>query len=220
MHNLRANLKYYGRRKQGRFSEAVEAFDEIMADMKKAGDINRLMLMEAKARRLYYAMFNEIISDRAFAFTVRSKRPPKDPINALISFGNVWLYSRVASEIAKTSLDARIGFLHATGDRGESLNLDIAEIFKPLIVDRSIFTLINKGMMDADRHFRKVENEGVYLGFEGKRIFLQELESKLNLTQMSGGRSMTYLSRIKEEIGKINRLVVAGKEYRAYRYEG
>lgn len=120
-----------------------------MADMKKAGDINRLMLMEAKARRLYYAMFNEIISDRAFAFTVRSKRPPKDPINALISFGNVWLYSRVASEIAKTSLDARIGFLHATGDRGESLNLDIAEIFKPLIVDRSIFTLINKGMMDA-----------------------------------------------------------------------
>ena len=212
LHNLRANLKYYGRRKEGRFSEAVDIFDDIFEDMKKAKDINNLMLKEAKARRLYYSMFNEIITDKAFAFTARTKRPPKDPINALISFGNVWLYSRVASEIAKTSLDMRIGILHATCDRGESLNLDIAEIFKPLIVDRSIFTLINKGMIDADRHFRKVDNEGIYLGFEGKRIFLQELESKLNLAQVSGGRSMTYLSRIKEEIGKINRLVAEGKE--------
>ena len=103
------------------------------------------MLVEARARELYYRMINEIISNEDFHFTIRTKRPPKDPINALISFENVYLYNRIATEINKTSLDIRIGFVHFTTNRSQSLNLDLADIFKPIIVDRVIFSLINVG---------------------------------------------------------------------------
>lgn len=219
LHNIRANLKYYGRRKAGGFKEVVKELDNIYIKMEKAGGVNKLMLLEAEARRIYYGMFNAIMGNGAFTFTVRTRRPPMDPVNALVSFGNMCLYGRIATEIAKTSLDVRIGFLHATGDRSMSLNLDIAELFKPVIVDRSIFTLVNKGMLDGDRHFRRdPENGGVFLNTEGKGIFLKELETKLNLSREAGGRSMTYMSRIKAEIGKINKTVMTGEVYKPYRY--
>lgn len=88
--------------------------------------------------------------------------PPKDPINTLISFGNTYLYNRIATEIEKTSLDLRIGIVHSTTTRSRTLNLDVADIFKPIIVDRAIFTIINKRMISATEHFEKVENGGIY----------------------------------------------------------
>lgn len=219
MHNILSNLKYYGRRKEGEFVESITEIENIVADIKRTDSINALMLLEAKARRIYYSMFNLIIGNGDFAFAKRTKQPPMDPLNALISFGNVFLYNRVATEIAKTSLDIRVGFLHATGDRSRSLNLDISEVFKPLIVDRTIFTIINRRMIDAYEHFRKCDDDGIYMNTEGKAIFLQELENKLNLVRQEGGKSMTYLSRIKEEIGKINRMVHNGTTYKPYKYK-
>ena len=86
-------------------------------------------------------------------------------------------------------------------------------------MDRSIFTVVNRRMLNARDHFQVNEDGGVYMNVYGKQIFLKELESKMNLVQSDGGKSMTYLSRIKEEIGKINRMVVKGEEYTPYRYE-
>ncbi|MDL0298323.1 CRISPR-associated endonuclease Cas1, partial [Clostridioides difficile] len=69
--------------------------------------------------------------------------PPKDPVNALMSFGNSIMYTNVLSEIYKTQLDPTISFLHEPSTKRFSLSLDIAEIFKPIIIDTIIFSLIN-----------------------------------------------------------------------------
>ena len=219
MHNLRANLRYYQKKRKSEvFQDTIEKFGSTISEMNEARDIDRLLMLEARARQMYYAMFNEIIEDKRFAFSIRTRRPPKDPINTLISFGNTYLYNRFATEIAKTSLDVRIGFIHAAGRRDQTLNLDLAELFKPIIVDRAIFTLVNKHMLNVNTCFEAVAEEGVYLNQEGKRIFLRELDNKVYSKQTEGNLSVTYEARIREEVQKILRFVTKDEAYKPYKY--
>ncbi len=207
MHNMRANLRYY---KKHRESENIISnilkISNIITEMNQASNIDELMLIEAHGHQIYYECFNDILDNPSFLFVRRSKRPPKDAINSLISFGNVYMYNRIAMEIRKSMLDIRVGFLHATNQRSESLNLDIAEIFKPVIVDRVIFSMINKNMINVDRHFDNI-NSGIYLNKQGKIIFLEELERKLYTVITINDGVMTYDRVIKNEIKKIKQSI-------------
>ena len=87
----------------------------------------------------------------------------------------MFLYQRIATEIHKTALDIRIGFVHASNSRNETFNLDIAEIFKPIIVDRAIFTVIHNLMITKKEHFYVNENGAVLLNKIGKKIFISFL---------------------------------------------
>ncbi len=218
MHNLRANLRYYQKHNNGAYQSAIKTFSGIIQNMNEAKTVNELMLLEGRARQIYYRMFNEIIGNPEFYFEQRSKRPPKDPINAMISFGNVYLYNRFATEIHKTSLDIRIGLLHSTSSRSETLNLDLAELFKPIIVDRAIFTLINKKMIRAKEHFEMTDHGGVYLNRMGKRLFLEEIEKKLYQTIQYHGQKRTYEYLIREEVQKVLRLMLHAESYKPYKY--
>ena len=115
-------------------------------------------------------------------------------------------------------MDIRIGFVHATNNRSESLNLDIAEIFKPIIVDRAIFTVIHNMEINAKEHFEREESGGIYLNKEGKRIFIQELERKLYQKLTVGGKTMTYDSLIRNEIRKVVNLVQHDERYKPFKY--
>lgn len=219
LHNKRSNLKYYERHhSHENLKNGIKAFSEWITEMNEATDVPMLLTIEARARQLYYSLFHEIIDDPTFRFTKRTRRPPKDPLNALISFGNVFLYNRIATEIQKTSLDIRIGFVHATNRRSQSLNLDIADLFKPLIVDRAIFTIINRHMIHASEHFEKTEDGGIYLNKEGKQIFINELENKVYQKQTEENQPRTYDTRIREEIHKIFRFVCYDEKYKPFKY--
>ena len=217
--NLRANLRYYAKtRHSEKLADGIEILTGIMQTMKECVSIDQLMLLEARGRQIYYTMFNEILQNPSFVFVNRSRRPPRDPLNAMISFGNTYLYQRIASEIEKTSLDIRIGFLHSTNKRSQSLNLDVAELFKPLIVDRAIFTLINKRSIDVSCHFQKMENGGIYLTSDGLRLYLSELNRKVEQYQIVNGRPLSYGERIRIEVRKLSQYVKSGIPYKAYRY--
>lgn len=163
-------------------------------------------------------MFNEIIHVSGFEFTKRTRRPPKDALNAMISFGNTILYNRIAMEIHKTSLDIRIGVIHATNNRSQTLNLDIADLFKPILVDRTIFTLINRRVINIDRDFEKNEDGSVYFTNIGKRIFIGEFNRKLYQKLTENGRTISYDTKIKEEIRKLTRHFIHGEKYKPYKY--
>lgn len=107
--------------------------------MNEADSIEQLMLIEARMREAYFSCFDMIIRADDFSFVKRSRRPPRNEVNAMISFGNTVLYGYISNIIMRTDLDVRIAFLHSANRRPESLNLDIAELFKPVIVDRLIF---------------------------------------------------------------------------------
>jgi CRISPR-associated endonuclease Cas1 len=186
--------------------------------MNEATDMTELLMIEARNRQQYYRCFNEIIKSEGFLFEKRTKRPPRDPLNAMISFGNVCLYQRIATELYKHQLDIRIGFLHATNNRSQSLNLDIAELFKPIIVDRTIFTLINKGMIHPVSDFESTSEGGIYLNSHGKSIFLQEYENKLYQKVTQNDTKVTYDTLIRQETRKIFRTIHYGENYKPFKY--
>jgi CRISPR-associated protein Cas1 len=176
--NILKNLKYYQRRHEERLSFTIEYIEEKLKEVESKKDISSLMQLEGDVRKTYYESFNLIIE--GFHFEKRTKNPPKNPLNAMISFGNALLYTTVLSEIYRTHLDPRIGYLHETNQRSFTLNLDIAEVFKPIIVDRVIFQLINKRQIQ-EKHFDQAI-DFVHLNEKGREIFVQTFEEKLKTT--------------------------------------
>ncbi len=180
LHNQRENLRYFCKHnKKESLKKAIEYMSDSINEMKKSVSINQLLTIEARAKQKYLQSFDDMIENEEFIFEKRTRRPPMNEVNALISFGNTFLYRRIANEIYKTALDIRIGLVHSANSRSESLNLDIAEIFKPIIVDRAIFTVIHNSQINKKLHFEVEDNGGVYLNNNGKRIFIKELEKKL-----------------------------------------
>jgi CRISPR-associated protein Cas1 len=171
------------------------------------------MAFEGQIKQTYYSAFNEIIKNPDFSFIIRTRRPPNDYLNALISFSNSIIYTMVLSEIYQTHLDPRIGYLHTTNFRRFTLNLDVAEIFKPVIGDRTILSSINKGII-AHKDFDKSLN-GIVLNDSGKKKFLQLLEGRIKQTirHHSLKKQVSYRRLIRLELYKIEKHLMEEKEY-------
>lgn len=214
-------LKYYQNRvktNNEKFKEMILDFQSSRTKLEQWTRVEEMMSTEGHVREKYYSMFDDILNhNRDFLFEKRSKRPPLNRLNAMISFGNQICYTTVLSEIYKTYLDPRIGFLHATNFRRFSLNLDVAEIFKPIMVDRLIFTLVNKKMItkkDFDKHM-----EGILLSEEGRKKFIEELDKRMKTTvnHRHLGKSVSYRRLIRLELYKIQKHLLGEKEYEPYR---
>ena len=172
-HNMRANLRYYARRGISGLDTCISYISGCISEMNEEKDVNALMLIEARAHKSYYASFANILVGKHFDFSVRTRRPPKDRGNAMVSFGNAVLYNYILQCIWRTSLDPKIGIVHATNRRSHSLNLDTADLFKPVVVDRVIFSLVNRHEMDYESHFVEQNGGGVLLSRDGKRVFIE-----------------------------------------------
>jgi CRISPR-associated protein Cas1 len=213
--NIRQVLRYYINR--GKELKEVEENIRILEErIGYCRDIEELMAIEGNIRDYYYRAFDVILGKAEFAFEQRTKRPPKNYLNTLISFGNSLLYTIILSEIYKTHLDPRIGFLHTTNFRRFTLNLDVAEIFKPIIVDRVIFTLIGKNMITKD-HFEK-GMEGLLLKEKAQKVFVEEMENKLKTTfnHRNLGRNVSYRRLIRLELYRLEKHLIGEEEYTAF----
>ena len=216
--NMIQVLRYYLRRGlESPLTPIYEAVKSHMERINSAVQIEQLMQVEGKARQLYYQSFNVILDNEDFRFGERTRRPPCNRLNALLSFGNSLLYTTVLSEIYKTHLDPRIGFLHATNFRRFSLNLDVAEVFKPILVDRLVLSLVQKGMVKARNFERKLG--GVYLKEKGRKVFIEAWEERLSTTIYHRGlkRNVSYRRLIRMELYKIERHLIGEKEYEPFR---
>lgn len=213
--NIEQVLKYYQNR--GKNTENyLKRIQNLAETLPECRSTNELMAIEGNIRNTYYSAFNEIITNEEFYFSNRSKRPPKDPLNALISYGNTMAYVTVLSEIYKTHLDPRIGFLHTTNFRRLTLNLDVAEIFKPILVDRMIFYLLSKNMLRKP-HFEKRTN-GIFMNEKGRKIFIEEWEKRLQSTikHRELGRNVSYRRLIRMELYKLEKHLIGEHEYEPF----
>lgn len=177
--NILRVLGYYNNRDKA-LEDIIDNIERMALGVEHVNTIPELMAIEGNIREAYYKGFDIILENDDFVFEGRSRRPPKNELNALISFGNSLLYVLVLSEIYKTHLDPRIGYLHTTNFRRFTLNLDIAEIFKPIIVDRMIFTLVGKKML-TKKDFEK-DMGGISLKEKGRKVFVQEFDNRLKAT--------------------------------------
>ncbi|HHW61917.1 MAG TPA: type I-B CRISPR-associated endonuclease Cas1 [Syntrophomonadaceae bacterium] len=202
--NIQEVLRYYVNRGKDINTE-LESIYTLSEQIDDCNNVEELMAIEGNIRDYYYQCFNSIINKEDFHFEERNRRPPRDRINALISFGNTLAYTAVLSEIYKTHLDPRIGYLHTTNFRRFTLNLDVAEIFKPILVDRMIFSLLARNMLRAT-HFEKKTN-GILLNDKGRKVFVEEWENRLRTTikHRELGRDVSYRRLIRMDLYKLEK---------------
>lgn len=213
--NIRQVLKYYQNRGKD-LQRSIDAIECQIENLNECKDASQLMAVEGHIREQYYKTFDSILQNKDFIFGQRSRRPPQNPLNTLISFGNSIMYTLVLSEIYKTHLDPRIGFLHATNFRRFTLNLDMAEIFKPIIIDRLIFSLIDKKMITKSDFEKQLG--GILLKEKGKRKFVEELDKKLQTTinHRSIGRKVSYRRLIRLELYKLAKHLLGEQKYEPF----
>jgi len=205
--HMQRNLREY---------EGTEKFVEILKtellNAYNTKSIPELMGCEGRARDTYYQAFNVILKNN-FSFVKREKRPPTNPINALISFGNSIIYSIVLTQIYLTQLNPTISYLHEPGEKRYSLSLDISEIFKPLIVDPVIFKLVNNNMLNEDDFDEDLNF--CYLTENGRKKFIKEIDQKLNTTikHRKLKRNVSYKQLIRLECYKLIKHFLSDEVY-------
>jgi CRISPR-associated protein Cas1 len=209
--NMLKNLNYYDRRGKD-LSPQIERINNLAEGISGTSEIDELMGVEGNIRMSYYEAFDLILND--FQMEGRSKQPPQNEVNALISFGNMMCYSQCLRAIHQTQLNPTISHLHTPGERRYSLCLDLSEIFKPVIVDRIIFKVLNKKEIQ-EKHFDKKLNRCL-LNEEGRKIFVRNFEEKLNETiqHRKLGRSVSYKHLIKLECYKLCKHLLEIEEYK------
>ncbi|MBS3971335.1 MAG: type I-B CRISPR-associated endonuclease Cas1 [Clostridia bacterium] len=213
--NMLNVVKYYDNRGKD-VGEIKENINQLYNRIVKCQNTSELMGIEGNIREVYYKSFEHIIDNDDFIFEQRTKRPPKNHLNAMISFGNSMLYVLVLGEIYKTHLDARIGYLHTTNFRRFTLNLDIAEVFKPIIVDRILFTLIGKKIIQKNDFDKDLE--GVLLKEDGRKKFVEEFDRRMKTTikHKQLGREVSYRRLIRMELYKLEKHLMGEEEYTPY----
>ncbi|MGA1871089.1 MAG: type I-B CRISPR-associated endonuclease Cas1b [bacterium] len=208
-------LKYYCRREKD-LNKAIQEIELLNNTLDDQNTLDETMAVEGRIKQVYYQAFNKIIDNPDFAFEKRTKRPPKDFLNALISFSNSIIYTQVLSEIYQTHLDPRIGYLHTTNFRRFTLNLDVAEIFKPVIGDRTIFSLLNKQVI-TEKDFEGDLN-GMLLNDSGRKKFLQQLEERLEQTikHSKMKKQISYRRLMRVELYKLEKHLMEEEIYKPF----
>lgn len=214
-YNIYRNIRYYN----GRGLDLQNTLNEIASLREKLDRINyieELMGIEGNIRKKYYEAWNNIVK-KDINFTKRIKNPPENMINTLLSFANSLVYTTALSEIYKTQLNPTVSYLHEPGTSRYSLSLDIAEIFKPLIAERMIFSLLNKNMI-SESDFER-ESNYLYLKESARKTIVEEYDKRLQRTIRHKGlnRDVSYRYLFRLECYKLIKHLTDEKEYEGFK---
>lgn len=213
--NIHRNLRYYNER--GReFEEVIKEIESLRKEIPSCESPEMLMGIEGNIRKRYYGAWKDIFI-KDVEFEKRVKRPPDNMVNSLISFLNSLVYTRVLSEIYKTQLNPAISYLHEPGEKRFSLCLDIAEIFKPLLAERLIFSLINKNIItendfEKDLNYLKMKPAALK---EVVKQFDDRLSQTIKHRELKKDVSYRYLIRL--ELYKLIKHLLGEKIYEGFK---
>ena len=213
--NILANLRYYKSKKK-KVTEYIDKIQILQHQISQCKTVEELMGIEGNCRNIYYNSFDSFLRT-GFDLEKRTRMPPHNMLNSLISFGNGMMYSDVLTEIYQSQLNSTVSYLHEPGNRRHSLSLDIAEVFKPVVVDKTIFKLIN-GKMINEAAFDDSLN-GCYLAESGRKIFVSEYNERMDSTVYVSSlkRNVSYRRLIRLECHKIVKHIIEDIPYTGFR---
>ena len=213
--NIYRNLRYYNGRGKNVEKVMIE-IESLRKKILKTESINELMGIEGNIRKQYYSAWNTIV-DQKIDFEKRVKNPPDNMINTMISFVNGLVYTRVLGEIYRTQLNPTISYLHEPGVRRFSLSLDLAEVFKPILGDRLIFSLLNKNQI-TQSCFTKDLNY-LHLTKDASRTISMKFDEMLKTTiyHKELEKDVTYQHLIRLECYKLIKHIMGEKEYEGFK---
>lgn len=212
--NIFRNLRYYNSRGKD-VKDVMDRITEYRGQIDNTNSIKQLMGIEGNIRKAYYSAWNNII-DQDIEFDKRVMHPPDNMINTLISFVNSVIYSKVLSEIYQTQLNPTISYLHEPGVRRFSLCLDLSEVFKPLIGDRVIFSLLNRRQI-TEKSFDRELNY-LHLTKKASQVIMQEIDNCMCRTIMHREleKNVSYQYLIRLEAYKLVKHLLGEKEYEGF----
>lgn len=190
---------------------AVDALSDLHAKVLRATTTDQVMGYEGAATKRYHRALVGLFPAEA-GFRRRTKRPPKDPANAALSFGYMLLTGEAHAACAGAGLDPQVGLLHASGRHRAALAFDLVEEFRPLIIDSIVVAGFRRGRFPADR-FRKGDKDAVLLNDRGRRALIEQYESRM-LSRYRSARSgvrHSYRSGLREQARHLAE-VIAGRE--------
>lgn len=169
-----------------RMNRAIDRLHASRAAISECDNLDELRGIEGNAASIYYSVFGECILQQkdVFFFRGRNRRPPLDPVNAMLSFAYSLLASETAAALEGVGLDSYVGFLHRDRPGRTSLALDLMEELRPVIADRFVLKIINRKQVSS-HDFVVKENNAVILKDEARKNFLQ-------LWQMEKQQSITH----------------------------
>lgn len=214
-YNIYRNLNYYNNRGKD-LSLYMKEIEYLRRQIGLCNDVQELMGIEGNIRKVYYDSWNVIIN-QDIAFEKRVKNPPDNAINSLISYVNTIIYTRVLSEIYKTQLNPTISYLHEPSERRFSLCLDIAEIFKPIIADRLIFSMLNKKQI-TEKDFEDGLNF-TYIKDSARKQITREIDLRLQtkIKHKKLDREVSYEYLIRLEVYKLIKHLLGDDEYEGFK---
>lgn len=215
-YNILRNLKYYNSRDKN-LEQYITQIENFRKEIYITRNIPSLMGLEGNIRKVYYESW-KIIINQDVEFEKRVKRPPDNMVNTLISFMNSIIYTKTLSEIYKTQLNPTISYLHEPSDKRFSLCLDLSEVFKPIIVDRTIFSLLNKNMITEDDFYKDDEN---YYRMKDRtmKVVVKALEDTLSrsIKHKDLNRNVSYKHLIRLEAYKLIKHILDEKIYQGFK---
>jgi CRISPR-associated protein Cas1 len=215
IHNMRRNVMYYDNRGHD-FSDVIRRMEELSDEVHRVSSTEEVMGVEASARRSYYSTFDDILKEE-FRFRERKYNPPTNEVNSLISYGNSLVYANCVSAIRATALEPSVSYLHEPGERRYSLALDIADLFKPILTDRVIFRLVNRGQI-SEQNFEE-EMNACLLNDKGRKLFTKEFEEALEKTveHPNLDRKVSYQYLLRLEAYKLKKHLLTGEKYKPFK---
>ena len=178
--NMRSFLLIEARKnKKDKIKEVCEKIKRTINKLEQADNLEKIRGYEGIASKYYFSKFNAVLDDE-FNFDGRNRRPPKDPINSMLSFGYCLLLNNVLTALYLNGFDPYIGFFHSVQYGKVSLALDLIEEFRQVIIDRLIKSLVNREMITKG-DFIKKENK-VLMKDKARNLFLESYEEKLETT--------------------------------------
>jgi CRISPR-associated protein Cas1 len=212
--NMIKNLRYYNNREKDT-SVQIAKIETLEDKVINTTDIEMLMGIEGNIRMTYYDAFDQIIND--YQMGNRTKQPPNNEVNAMVSFINMMCYTLCLDIIYHTQLNPTISFLHQPGYRRFSLALDLAEVFKPILVDRLIFALLNKKIVNKTDFDHRLNS--CLLKESGKKKIVKAWDEKLSETikHRKLGRNVSYKHLVKLECYKLVKHVLNMEEYKPFK---
>ena len=218
--NIKAVVYHYYRHGVKELKELIDfCSKDVNRLLEKSNDIKQILSVEGKIWAMFYASFKYFLPED-FVINKRVKRPPDNPMNAIISFGNTLLYTKTISQIYNTHLDQAISFLHEPSEARFSLSLDLSEVFKPIIVFKTIFDLVNNKKLKVEKHFEEKLNYSL-LNENGKKVFIEAFEDRINQTfeHPKLNRKITYKQAIKLDGYKLIKYILEEKEFIPFDFE-
>ena len=211
--NCLALLKYYNKKQFPLLDNIIEIESIIKECNNKS--VTELLLLEAQAKKIYFNSFDIILEKEKYHFIKRTKNPPLNEINALLSYGYSLLYANYISVIDRSRLYSQISFVHSLTKCIESLQLDLADILKPVLIDRLVLSLCrHKSLKDEYFDYKK---DSCYLNKKGVKFFVEKYENYLLKTIKINNKYYSYRNLISREVHLLSNYIAnESNDYKPY----